>query len=143
MGTRESRRLDGCYVMNRDDILNNATFEDSIGKTGRAMNVHSTGGGKRNEISGGRKWTEAENPIGADIPYRSLISKTVKNLLVSGRCISVDRDTLGSVRGEPVCMVTGEAAGAAAALAAQKGVTVQDMPIPELQEILRSRNGVL
>ncbi len=143
MGTRESRRLDGCYVMNRDDILNNATFEDSIGKTGRAMNVHSTGGGKRNEISGGRKWTEAENPIGADIPYRSLISKTVTNLLVSGRCISVDRDTLGSVRGEPVCMVTGEAAGAAAALAAQKGVTVQDLPVKELQEILLSRNVVL
>ena len=37
----------------------------------------------------------------------------------------------------------GLAAAAAAALAAQKGVTVQDMPIPELQEILRSRNVVL
>lgn len=140
MGSRESRRLDGVYVMNYEDIMSNAHFEDSIGRTGRAMNVHSTGGGKANEISGGRKWIEAPNPVGADIPYRALISRNIKNLLVSGRCMSVDRDALGSVRGEPTCMVTGEAAGAAAAIAAQKNITVQDMPIGELQALLRSRN---
>ncbi len=143
MGSRESRRLDGQYVMNHDDIMRNAHFEDSIGRTGRAMNVHSTGGGKKNEISGGRKWTEAPNPVGADIPYRALVPKTVKNLLVSGRCISVDRDALGSVRGEPVCMVTGEAAGAAAAIAAHKNVSVQEVPVKELQDTLVSRNVII
>ena len=143
LGTRESRRLDGAYTFSRDDVLTNARFEDSIGRTGRAMNVHSTGGGKGNEISGGRKWTEAENPIGSDIPYRALYSNRVSNLLVGGRCISVDRDALGSVRGEPVCMVTGEAAGAAAAMAASKGVRVQEVPVAELQELLKSRNVVI
>ncbi len=143
MGSRESRRLDGQYVMTREDILTNAKFEDSIGRTGRAMNVHSTGGGKTNEISGGRKWTEASNPIGADIPYRSLLPKEVRNLLVSGRCISVDRDALGSVRGEPVCMVTGEAAGAAAAMAAKLGVDAQSVPVAQLQQLLRERNVII
>ena len=143
LGTRESRRLDGVYTFSRDDIMTNAHFEDSIGRTGRAMNVHSTGGGKENEISGGRKWTEAPNPIGADIPYRALISPKVGNLVVGGRCISVDRDALGSVRGEPVCMVTGEAAGAAAAMAALRGISVQDVPVAELQELLKSRNVII
>lgn len=143
MGTRESRRLNGVYVMTHDDIMRNARFEDSIGRTGRAMNVHSTGGGKRHELSGGRKWTEAPNPIGADIPYRALLPREVTNLLVSGRCISVDRDALGSVRGEPVCMVTGEAAGAAAAMAAQMDRNVQDIPVEKLQAVLTSRNVVL
>lgn len=143
LGTRESRRLDGMYTFCHDDIMTNAHFEDSIGRTGRAMNVHSTGGGKQNEISGGRKWTEAPNPIGADIPYRALISPKVSNLVVGGRCISVDRDALGSVRGEPVCMVTGEAAGAAAAMAALKGVTVQEVPVAELQKLLVSRNVII
>lgn len=123
--------------------MSNAHFEDSIGRTGRAMNVHSTGGGKQGEISGGRKWTEAPNPIGADIPYRALISPRVSNLLAGGRCISVDRDALGSVRGEPVCMVTGEAAGAAAAIAALKDVTVQEVPVNELQALLKSRNVII
>ncbi len=143
MGTRESRRLDGVYVMTHSDIMRNARFEDSIGRTGRAMNVHSTGGGKRHELSGGRKWTEAPNPIGADIPYRALLPREVTNLLVSGRCISVDRDALGSIRGEPVCMVTGEAAGAAAAMAAQMDRNVQDIPVEKLQAVLTSRNVVL
>lgn len=143
MGTRESRRLDGEYVMTHEDIMTNAKFEDSIGRTGRAMNVHSTGGGKTNEISGGRKWTEAPNPIGADIPYRALLPKEVSNLLVSGRCISVDRDALGSVRGEPVCMVTGEAAGAAAAMASKLGVDAHHVPIAELQQLLKERNVVI
>ncbi len=143
LGTRESRRLEGEYVLSREDILTNARFEDSIGVTGRAMNVHSTGGGAQNEISGGRKWTEAPTPIGTEIPYRSIVPKTVKNLLVSGRCMSVDRDALGSIRGEPVCMVSGEAAGTAAAMAAQKAIPVQDIPIKELQDILVSKNVVI
>lgn len=143
LGTRESRRLDGEYVLTKDDILTNARFDDSIGRTGRAMNVHSTGGGAENEISGGRKWTEAPNPIGADIPYRSLLPKTVLNLLVCGRCMSVDRDALGSIRGEPVCMVTGEAAGVAAAIAAKEGISVQAVQIGELQGTLLKRNVII
>ena len=72
-----------------------------------------------------------------------MISPKVGNLVVGGRCISVDRDALGSVRGEPVCMVTGEAAGAAAAMAALRGISVQDVPVAELQELLKSRNVII
>jgi hypothetical protein len=86
---------------------------------------------------------EAESPIGFDIPYRSLISRRVKNLAASGRCISVDRSALGSVRGEPVCMATGEAAGTAAAMAAQLNLPLESVPVSQLQKELLKNNVIL
>ncbi|QQO10686.1 FAD-dependent oxidoreductase [Breznakiella homolactica] len=143
IGTRESRRLDGIYQITKDDVLSNRKFEDSIGRCGRAMNVHSSGGGNQNQDRGGQQWIEAENPIGFDIPYRSLLPRKIKNLAASGRCISVDRDALGSIRGEATCMVAGEAAGAAAALAAGKNISMQDVPVPELQGELTKHNVII
>ena len=72
-----------------------------------------------------------------------ILPKEVDNLLVSGRCISVDRNALGSIRGEPTCMVTGEAAGVAAAIAVTNSCTASAVPIQELQNTLLSRNVVL
>ncbi len=143
IGTRESRRLNGLYRINKEDVLNNRRFQDSVARCGRAMNVHSSGGGGQTSERGGQQWIEAESPEGFDVPYRALMPVTVENLLASGRCISVDRDALGSVRGEPVCMATGEAAGVAAALAAQGGRAVQDVPVAELQKLLLKRNVIL
>ena len=57
--------------------------------------------------------------------------------------MSVDRDALGSIRGEPVCMVTGEAAGVAAAIAAKEGISVQAVQIGELQGTLLKRNVII
>lgn len=143
IGTRESRRLDGIYQITKEDVLANRKFFDSVGRCGRAMNIHSSGGGNQNQPRGGQQWIEAENPIGFDIPYRSLLPKRVKNLVVSGRCISVDRDALGSVRGEPVCMVTGEAAGTAAAIASIQNRAVQNIAVAELQKELIKNNAII
>jgi hypothetical protein len=143
IGTRESRRLDGVYQITRDDVLSNKKFDDAIGCCGRAMNVHSSGGGNQNQERGGQMWTEADIPIGFEIPYRSLLPKKITNLLASGRCISVDRDALGSIRGEPICMVTGEAAGTAAALAVKQNLSVQDVPIKALQQELIKHNVII
>ncbi len=143
IGTRESRRLDGIYRITKDDVLSNRKFDDSIGRCGRAMNVHSSGGGNQNQPRGGQQWIEAENPIGFDIPYRSLLPKKVSNLIASGRCISVDRDALGSVRGEPVCMVTGEAAGTAAAIAALRNQSIREVSISVLQDELVKNNVIV
>jgi hypothetical protein len=143
IGTRESRRLDGVYQITMEDVLNNRKFEDAIGRCGRAMNVHSAGGGNQDQQRGGQQWVEAESPIGFDIPYRSLISRRVKNLAASGRCISVDRSALGSVRGEPVCMATCEAAGTAAAMAAQLNLPLESVPVSQLQKELLKNNVIL
>ena len=54
----------------------------------------------------------------AQLPYRSLLPKKTDNLLVAGRCISADRKTLGQIRLQSYCLMMGQAAGTAAAMAA-------------------------
>ena len=89
---RMTRRLVGKYEMTHTD--DHAYFEDSVGMVGN--------------------WRKRD-PI-YEIPVRSLYGSEVKNLLSAGRCMSVD-DTLWEImRVIPVCSVTGEAAGVAAAM---------------------------
>ncbi len=143
IGTRESRRIIGKYTITKEDVLSNKESKHSVGRCGRAMNVHSSGGGDQSKPRGGQQWIESPLPTGFAIPYEALIPQKVDNLLVGGRCISVDRDALGSIRGEPSCMVTGEAAGEAAALCVLQGVSPSSLDIKKLQETLVSHNVVL
>ena len=78
------------------------------------------------------------------IPYRSLTPRRsdCSNLLVPV-CLSASHVAFGSVRMEPTLMLLGEACGVAAAQAARRGVCVQDVDVPALQERLRDRGGVL
>ena len=57
------------------------------------------------------------------IPYRALLPQGVKNVIVAGRSISCDKRIQGSVRVMPVCLTMGEAAGVAAAFAANQTAT--------------------
>ncbi len=143
VGTRESRRIVGLETLTKNDVMTNKDSENSVGRCGRAMNVHSSGGGDQSKPRGGQQWIESPLPTGFAIPYGILVPKKVDNLLVAGRCVSADRDALGSLRGEPSCMVTGEAAGEAAAICIADGVEPKDVDIKKLQKKLKEHNVVL
>ena len=140
IGTRESRRIIGYHTLTKDEANSNLDSDESIGRCGRAMNVHSSGNPSKDALRGGQQWIEQPKPTGYAIPYGCIIPQKVNNLLVGGRCISVDRNVLGSVRGEPTCMVTGEAAGEAAALCAKEGVAPKDLDVKKLRNALLSHN---
>ena len=89
---RMSRRIVGEYTM--DDSENRVAFEDSIGLTG--------------------DWRKP-GPC-YEIPFRTLYSKKVPNLICAGRIISVTDAMWDITRVIPPCAVTGEAAGTAAAM---------------------------
>lgn len=76
------------------------------------------------------------------IPYRCLYNKKFGNLLAAGRVISATGEGWEITRVIPVAVLTGEAAGVAAALCVQKKTTADALPIEELQNALRE-NGVL
>ncbi|MCL5070736.1 MAG: FAD-dependent oxidoreductase [Actinobacteria bacterium] len=76
------------------------------------------------------------------IPFKSLICKKVKNLITAGRCISVTNSTWDITRVIPVCAVTGEAAGTAAALSSNNKKDFCDLNIVKLQNQLM-KQGVL
>jgi hypothetical protein len=75
--------------------------------------------------------------IGYGIPYRTMIPLKVDNLVMAGRCISVDEIAFGSTRNVPACTMTGEAAAIAASLAAARGVSISAIPSGDVQARLR------
>lgn len=103
LGTRESRRIIGDYMLTVDDWLAKANFDDEIGRNCYYIDIH--GANESHHYKPGESH---------GIPYRCLTPKSLKNLLTAGRCISVDGSVFGSTRIMPCCMVTGEAAGMAA-----------------------------
>ncbi|MEW6360163.1 MAG: FAD-dependent oxidoreductase [Planctomycetota bacterium] len=122
LGTRESRRIVGRYVLTREDVLAGRKFEDGIAKACFFMDLHDSPPGVSIPFS--VEHIVANRPEYGDwyeIPYRCLVPKDVKGLLVAGRCISCDRPAQGSLRVMPTCMFTGEAAGIAGAMAAAEG----------------------
>jgi len=73
------------------------------------------------------------------VPYRSLVPERVDNLLIAGRCISAQQDAMVQLRLIPPCLVTGQAAGTAAALCVQHGKKPREVDVSELQENLRGQ----
>ena len=78
-----------------------------------------------------------------DIPYRCLVPRKVENLLVAGKHISTDRDAYHRFLQQT--MVTGQAAGVAAALCARRGITPRELEkdVGELQRVLQEQGAIL
>ncbi|MDD6033495.1 MAG: FAD-dependent oxidoreductase [Oscillospiraceae bacterium] len=66
-----------------------------------------------------------------------MLPRGTENLLVAGRCIGADRQIMGSLRVMPCCLITGTAAGAAAAEAVRSGKALREIDIRALQRRLR------
>ncbi len=138
LGTRESRRIVGEYVLTDEDILAERAWDDSVGYGSFFIDVHNcTGPGMDAE-------TYRPHPgFKYQIPYRCLVPKVVDNLLVAGRCISVTHRALGSTRVMPQCGLLGEAAGAAAALSLKANCTPRQIDTGSLQEHLRTAGAIV
>ncbi len=122
MGVRETRRIEGDYVLTAEDFVARRSFPDEIGRNCYFIDIH-TAEDELAEVTRDRvPVPERVEHYGAGeshgIPYRCLTPAGLRNLLTAGRCISSDRIVQGSVRVMPVCLVTGEAAGVAAAVTA-------------------------
>ena len=128
IGIRDTRKIDAAYNMTETDVRHEARFEDSVGiypefidgygvlilpTTGRYMHV----------------------------PYRSMLPKRVKNLLVAGRAIGGDRIAHAATRNMACCAVAGQGAGIAAALSIKHGVALDAVNMGALQTEL-ARQGV-
>ena len=135
LGVRETRRIAGEYKLTVEDVREERKFHDGIAIYGYPVDVHNPVGPNQ---AFGMAWEERfpKNGCTYDVPYRCLVPKKVENLLVAGRCISSDPMANGSIRVQPCCMATGQAAGTAAALAVGIGVTPRKLDFPELREVL-------
>lgn len=136
LGVRESRRVICDYKVTFDDFLNAKEFDDSIGRGAMPAGFHTPEGETMcvYDLEPGKSMT---------IPYRCMVVKGKENLLVAGRCVSYEIEVANCIRCMPQCMVMGEAAGTAAAIAIKEGVSVRDINVSSLKEKLLNRGGIL
>jgi hypothetical protein len=140
LGIRESRRILGDYVLNVEDFKNRAVFPDEIGRYCYPVDVHPAVPNKDTYAQFDQEYRRQyvyKKGESYGIPYRCLTPQGLDNILVAGRCISVDRIILGSIRVMPGCYITGQAAGMAASLAAKNNITTREVNIGQLQNSLK------
>lgn len=130
IGIRESRKIIGEYVLTVEDLKSLARFDDAIAVANYDIDIHNPEGtGTSHYYFKENEWYE--------IPYRSLLPKSVNNLLVTGRCISSTHEAQASYRIMPFCAELGQAAGAAASISIQDKTDFRNIDIHKVQRILR------
>ncbi|MBL4628036.1 MAG: FAD-dependent oxidoreductase [Roseicyclus sp.] len=112
MGIRQTRLLQGEYVVSKDDVKSRRYFEDTVCR--------------------GRDYYT---------PYRALLPKGIDNLIVAGRHYSVDSDAQKMSREIPPCMAQGEAAGIAAHLALEGNKALRDVDHKAIQKQMRAQGA--
>jgi len=124
LGTRESRKIIGEYMITESDVRDQARFEDSIGICPEFIDGYGI----------------AIMPITGryfQVPYRIMLPQKVENLLVAGRCVAGDKISHAATRQMCCCIVTGQAAGVAAALSIKQQRKCREIDIIELQKVLK------
>ncbi len=122
LGIRESRRIVCDYTLNVNDFRARADFDDEIGRYNYPVDIHIMSTDpeemKRFELEYATMRYKKGESYG--IPLRSLIPASFSNAFVAGRCMGTDRQMEASIRVQPGCYIVGQAAGTAAAMAADR-----------------------
>lgn len=122
-GKRESRRMTGKYIMTQLDVSSGGRFEDTVAYGGWPLDDHDPDGFRHS----GRPNKNGITPSPYGIPYRTLYSVNINNLLFAGRNISMTHAAMSSSRVMATCALLGQAAGTAAAIAVKYGVMPDDI----------------
>ena len=142
---REARRMVGAFVMTENELMKRRPTPDSIGMGSYTIDSHNV---QRYITPEG--YVQNEGDIGVPLPgpyeiaYGALVPKAgqADNLIVPV-CVSSTHIAFGSIRMEPVFMVLAHSAATAAAIAIDRGVSVQNVPYAELRERLLKDGQVL
>jgi ribulose 1,5-bisphosphate synthetase/thiazole synthase len=128
LGIRDTRKIDALYNLTAHDVREQGRFDDAIGIFPEFID----GYGILILPTTGRYW---------QVPYRALVPKGVGNLLVAGRCIGGDRISHASARNMMCCAVSGQGAGAAAAISLQRDEPFDRLNIAAIQHELASQGA--
>ncbi len=134
IGIRETRRIKGDYTLTGMDLFEGVDFPDSIGCGGHPADAKHL----REDVEN----FKYENWL-FHMPYRIMLPKGIENLLVAGRCVSSTRLAYACIRPTVQCMVLGEAAGTAAAIAVQDNVTAREVDVQKLRSTLVENGAIV
>jgi hypothetical protein len=139
IGIREGRRIVGDYVLKVDDLRAGRAFDDAIARGVFYLDGHKPDDDKRTYIL---KKEELHVPP-YHIPFRSLICRDGRNLLMAGRCLSADQLALSSARVTTSCSMMGQAAGVAAAMSVRKKCDLRGLDFKAIRRTVEERGANL
>jgi hypothetical protein len=158
IGTRETRHIDCLHTLTEKEVLEGVRFDDAVANGSYRVDVHHSDkpgltfrylDGTEQYLVPGRpavagRWRPQRdsNPTFYQIPYRSLVPKGSKNVLVTGRLLDADRGAFGAVRVMVNGNQTAEAVAAACWLALKNGWDVTQVDVKKLRQTL-SENGAI
>ena len=134
-GMRESRRLEGDYMLTENDIFDNRIFPDAVAYGGWDCDNHVAHG-----LLDFDKMPSSIFPFKGlyTIPYGCYVAKDMDNLFISGRSMSASKLAMASSRVMGTCAVGGQAVGTAAAMCIKYGCGTRGVKqhMTELQQTL-------
>ena len=125
VAVRDTRRLVGEYVLQEEDIMKGKEFDDRIARKYGSMDAVGFLSGERIHQ-------------GASYPFRSLLPRSVENLLVAGRCGSASFLAHAGGKSMGNMIALGQGAGVCAAIAAGDGTPVRRVDVVKAQTLLRA-----
>jgi hypothetical protein len=131
---RESYRIVGETMITVDDYTSGRRFDDAVCNAFYPVDLHTRTGVRPKPLKPGTVPT---------VPLGALIPKSSRNIIVAGRSVSSDRLANSGLRVQASCMAMGQAAGAAAALAAKNGTTPLKISLTEIYKLLRKHNAIV
>lgn len=130
IGVRETRRVIGLYTITEDDALSGRPQPDSVAVSSNPVPGYY---GKRRFF----------DHLGFEIPYRSLVTADLHNMILAGRCISASQPAFQSARSMAPNMAISQASGTAAGLCVKAGCRPADLNVKDLQKQLESDGAII
>ena len=122
-GKRESRRFEGDYILRQQDVVEQRKHDDAVSVGGWSIDLHPADG-VFSEKPGCNQW----HPKGVyGMPYRTMYSRNIRNLFLTGRIISASHVAFGSSRVMATCAHNAQAVGTAAALCRKLNAFPRDL----------------
>ncbi len=133
-GVRETRNIKGVYTLTNDDFAKGIEYECPVAQCAHPMDIHKAKDDEQILI-----YLEKNSYV----PYETMVSYSLDNVIAAGRCISAESDPYASLRVQATLMCIGECAGLAASLACDTDSPVHSLSVSELKRMIDERGCVL
>ena len=133
-GIRETRNIKGAYTLTNEDFLKGLDYVCPVAHCAHPMDIHKAKDDDQILIYLDKN---------SYVPYETMVSYSLDNVIAAGRCISAESNPYASLRVQATLMSIGECAGVAASLACDKNEAVYSLPLDELKTIIDARECVL
>ncbi|HVU33209.1 MAG TPA: FAD-dependent oxidoreductase [Opitutaceae bacterium] len=122
-GKRESRRFEGDYMLNQQDVVRQRDHADAVAYGGWALDLHPADGVYSNRAPCTHFHSKGPYPV----PYRIMYSRNIVNLFLAGRVLSCSHVAFGSLRNMASLGYCAQAAGMAAAVSVKENLLPSDL----------------